>query len=98
LGIDIKEKKMTLPLIYSLSKVSWLEKRRIMGIVKNDRKSQKQIKEVIDFVKKNGGIEYAKEKMNAFHQEALTLLRDFSDSSYKSSLIELVQFTIDRKI
>jgi octaprenyl-diphosphate synthase len=98
LGIDIKEKKMTLPLIFSLSKASWLEKRRIMGIVKNDRKSQKQVKEVIDFVKKNGGIEYAKEKMEVFHHEALKILEDFADSSYKNSLIDLVQFTINRKI
>ena len=98
LGIDIKEKKMTLPLIHALTKATWLEKRRIMNIVKQDRKSQKQVSAVIDFVKKNGGIEYAKEKMNTFHQEALKLLEDFSDSTYKSSLIELVQFTINRKI
>src|SRR5690606_12788796 len=98
LGIDIKEKKMTLPLIFSLSKTSWLEKRRIMGIVKSDRKSPRQVKEVIDFVKKNGGIEYAKEKMETFHHEALKILEDFADSSYKNSLIDLVQFTINRKI
>ncbi len=98
LGIDIKEKKMTLPLIFSLSKTSWLEKRRIMGIVKSDHKSPKQVKEVIDFVKKNGGIEYAKEKMETFHHEALKILEDFADSSYKNSLINLVQFTINRKI
>ncbi len=98
LGIDIKEKKMTLPLIFSLSKTSWLEKRRIMGIVKSDRKSPKQVKEVIDFVKKNGGIEYAKEKMETFHHEALKILGDFADSSYKNSLVDLVQFTINRKI
>ncbi len=98
LGIDIKEKKITLPLIFALSKASWLEKRRIMGIVKSDKKNSKQIKEVIDFVKKNGGIEYANERMTVFHTEALRLLEDFPDSTYKNSLIDLVQFTINRKI
>lgn len=98
LGIDIKEKKITLPLIFALSKASWLEKRRIMGIVKSDKKNSKQVKEVIDFVKKNGGIEYANERMTVFHTEALRLLEDFPDSTYKNSLIDLVQFTINRKI
>lgn len=98
LGIDIKEKKMTLPLIFALSNATWLEKRHIMRIVKSDKKKPSQVKEVIDFVKKNGGIEYAKEKMKVFHSEALNLLEDFGDSAYKNSLIDLVQFTINRKI
>lgn len=96
LGIDIKEKKMTLPLIYALSKAGWMEKRKIIGIVKSDNKTPRKIKEVIEFVKKSGGIEYANTAMNRFHQEALALLTDFPDSDYKKSLIQLVQFTIDR--
>jgi octaprenyl-diphosphate synthase len=96
LGIDIKEKKMTLPLIYALSKATWLDKRRIVGIVKNDNKKSKQIKEVIEFVKKSGGIEYAIETMNRYHKQALELLDAFPDSPYKTSLYQLVQFTIDR--
>lgn len=96
LGIDIKEKKMTLPLIYALSKASWLDKRRIIGIVKSDTKKSKQIKEVIDFVKKSGGIEYAIQSMNQYHQQALQLLDNFPDSPYKTSLRQLVQYTIDR--
>jgi octaprenyl-diphosphate synthase len=95
-GIDIKEKKMTLPLIYALSKASWLEKRRMISIVKNESEKPKKVKEVIEFVKKSGGIEYAIDSMNKFHQDALTIIREFPDSRYRQSLIQLVQFTIDR--
>lgn len=95
-GIDIKEKKMTLPLIYALSKASWLERRRIVGIVRNDSSKPKKVKEVIEFVKKSGGIEYAQTAMNRFHQEALKLVEDVPDSTYKRSLIQLVQYTIER--
>jgi octaprenyl-diphosphate synthase len=95
-GIDIKEKKMTLPLIYALSKASWLEKRRIIGIIKNESEKPKKVKEVIAFVKASGGTEYAHEVMKRFHQEALDILQSFPDSDYKKSLIQLVQFTIER--
>lgn len=95
-GIDIKEKKMTLPLIYALSQSGWLEKRRVISIVKNESEKPKKVKEVIEFVKRSGGIEYANAAMNKFHQDALQLLNDFPESSYKKSLIQLVQFTIDR--
>src|SRR5687768_8796709 len=96
LGIDIKEKKMTLPLIYALSKSSWLEKRRIISIVKNESEKPKKVKEVIDFVKRSGGIDYAKTVMNRYHQEAIALLHQFPASTYRKSLEQLVQFTIDR--
>ncbi len=95
-GIDIKEKKMTLPLIYALSKANWLVKRRIISIVKNESEKPKKVKEVIDFVKQSGGIEYAINSMNTFHQDALKILNEFPDSRYRQSLIQLVQFTIDR--
>lgn len=95
-GIDIKEKKMTLPLIYALSQAGWQEKRRIRGIVKNESDKPKKVKEVIAFVKASGGIEYAQSKMNAFHQEALELLKKFPDTVYQRSLRQLVEFTIDR--
>jgi octaprenyl-diphosphate synthase len=97
LGIDIKEKKMTLPLIHSLSKASWLEKRKIIGIVKNDSENSKKVTYVIDFVKKSGGIEYANQKMRGYHAEALQVLNTFPASEYKTSLEDLVQFTIERK-
>jgi octaprenyl-diphosphate synthase len=96
LGIDIKEKKMTLPLIYALSKAGWLEKRRIISIVRNESEKPKKVNEVIAFVKKSGGIEYANSVMEQYHQEALQLLNIFPESDYKKSLIQLVQFTIER--
>lgn len=95
-GIDIREKKMTLPLIHALSRSGWLEKRRIISIVKNDTDDTKKIKEVIAYVKQSGGIEYAVEKMVRFHQDAIGVLNTFPDSPYKRSLEQLVQFTIDR--
>ncbi len=96
LGIDIKEKKMTLPLIYALSKSSWMEKRRIISIVRNESEQTKKVKEVIEYVKKSGGLDYAIKIMNRFHQDALALLETFPDSTYKKSLQQLVQFTIER--
>lgn len=97
LGIDIKEKKMTLPLIYALSKSSWLEKRKVVGIIRNHSEDKHKVQEVIDFVKKSGGIEYATQVMNKYYSKALALLEKFPESNYKTSLIELVKFTIDRK-
>jgi len=95
-GIDIKEKKMTLPLIYALSKAGWLEKRKIINIVKNESGKPRKVKEVIEFVKRSGGLEYAIAAMNKYHQEAMTLLNEFPENSYKQSLMALVQFTIER--
>lgn len=96
-GIDIKEKKMTLPLIHALSQAGWLEKRKIMSLVKSGSEDQANIKLVIDFVKKSGGIEYAKSKMKEYHRQALVVLDALPPSTYKTSLIDLVQFTIERK-
>jgi octaprenyl-diphosphate synthase len=97
LGIDIKEKKMTLPLIYALSKSSWMEKRRVVGIIRNKSEDAARVKEVIEFVKKSGGIEYAKEVMQQYYQKAITILNGLPETDYKTSLAELVRFTIDRK-
>jgi octaprenyl-diphosphate synthase len=97
-GIDIKEKKMTLPLIYALSKSSWLEKRRIIGIIRNQSHKTKKVKEVIAYVKASGGIEYATGRMKEYHQSALDLLKEFPETDYKRSLQQLVQFTIDRNV
>lgn len=96
LGIDIKEKKMTLPLIYALSKSAWLEKRKIIRIVKNEGDNPRKVKEVIAYVKQSGGIEYAIAKMNDYHREAMDILQSFPESAYRNSLKDLVQFTIDR--
>jgi octaprenyl-diphosphate synthase len=95
-GIDIKEKKMTLPLIHALSKSGWMEKRRIISIVKNESDKPKKVKEVIAYVKQSGGIDYAVQKMIGYHQDAIRLLRTFPASAHRQSLEQLVQFTIDR--
>lgn len=96
LGIDIREKKMTLPLIHALSQAGWMEKRRIIRMVRNESENPKKVREVIAFVKASGGLQYAVEKMNHFHREALKTLEAFPDSPYRASLKDLVQFTIDR--
>ncbi|MEJ7643992.1 MAG: polyprenyl synthetase family protein [Chryseolinea sp.] len=95
-GIDIKEKKMTLPLIYALSRSTWLEKRKIISIIKNESEKPRKVKEVIAYVKDSGGIEYAHEVMGKYHREALDILESFPDSEYRRSLLQLVAFTIER--
>ncbi|HZY78658.1 MAG TPA: polyprenyl synthetase family protein [Cyclobacteriaceae bacterium] len=97
LGIDIKEKKMTLPLIYSLSRSSWLEKRRITNIVRNESEKPGKVKEVIDYVKAKGGIEYAKQAMQRYFQQSMQMIEELPESQYRTSLGQLVQFTIERK-
>lgn len=97
LGIDIKEKKMTLPLIYALSKATWLEKRRITNIVRNESEKPKKVKEVIDFVKKSGGIDYAKQAMQRYFDQSMAMIEELPESRYRTSLEQLVRFTIERK-
>lgn len=96
-GIDIKEKKMTLPLIYALSKAGFWDKRRIIGIVRSESEKPKKVQEVIEFVKKSGGIDYAREKMALYYQQALAILDRYPESTYRQSLKNLVQFTIERQ-
>lgn len=96
LGIDIKEKKMTLPLIYALNQADFWEKRRIINIVKNESENPKKVDQVIAFVKNSGGIDYATEAMNRYVAEAQTMLNSFPDSPYRKSLHQLVQYTIER--
>ncbi|TYA70197.1 polyprenyl synthetase family protein [Seonamhaeicola marinus] len=96
-GIDIKEQKMTLPLIYALNNADKKDKRWLINSVKNHNKDTKRVKEVIAFVKNNGGLEYAITKMKAFQEEALTILNDYPDSEFKSSLELMVNYVIDRK-
>ena len=96
-GIDIKEKKMTLPLIFALNNASYFDKKRIINIVKNNNNNPKKVAEVIDFVIKSGGIQYAESKMNEYKNAALQLLLQFSDSPSKASLEALVKYTTERK-
>lgn len=95
-GIDIREKKMTLPLIYALNKASKSEVRRIKNLVKKSESKPKAVHEVISFVKESGGIDYATSVMEQYHQKAKDILATFPPSEYKNSLEQLVQFTIER--
>ncbi|MDR7132314.1 octaprenyl-diphosphate synthase [Algoriphagus sp. 4150] len=96
-GIDIKEKKMTLPLIFALQHADWLEKKKIIHLIRNRSEDKKAVNQVISFVKKSGGLEYAKTIMDRYHMEALDILKTFPDSAYKTSLEGLVSYTIERK-
>lgn len=96
-GIDIKEQKMTLPLIHVLNKVSDKEKAWVINSVKNHNKNKKRVDEVISFVKEKGGLDYAVTRMKEFQREALALLNDYPDSPYKESLIIMVNYVIERK-
>ena len=96
-GIDIKEQKMTLPLIYVLNNVSEKDKRWLINSVKNHNKDKQRVKEVITFVKDNGGLVYAEQIMKDYQQKALGLLVDFPTTPYKDSLELMVNYVIDRK-
>ncbi len=96
-GIDIKEQKMTLPLIHVLNICSKEEKKWLINSVKNHNKDKKRVKEVIAFVKDKGGLDYAVEKMLTYRNEALKLLDDYPESAYKSALVLMVNYVVDRK-
>ncbi len=96
-GIDIKEKKMTLPLIYALNNCTWLEKRKIINIVKNHNNDPKKVSEVINFVIEKGGITYAEKIMHEYKDKALANLESVPDNASKQSLILLVNYSIERK-
>ena len=96
-GIDIKEQKMTLPLIYTLNNCSSKEKSWLINSIKNHNKDKKRVKEVIAFVKQSNGLAYAEQKMIDYQQEALELLNHFTTSPYKDALILMVNYVIERK-
>jgi octaprenyl-diphosphate synthase len=96
-GNDIREKKVTLPLIYTINHSVPALRQELIYILKNQNKKQKKIDYVIDVVEKSGGIAYAIQKMNSFRDEALQILDDFQDSPAKQALAQLVNFTTDRK-
>ncbi len=95
-GIDIKEKKMTLPLIYALNKTDSSTKRHIIKLIKNESEKPAKVAEVIDFVKKSGGIAYTTQVMHRYVEEANEILDTFPETSYRRSLRNLIQFTIER--
>ncbi len=96
-GIDIKEQKMTLPLIYALNQSDNEKRHWLISSIKNHNKNRKRVKEVIAYVKEMGGLEYAVSKMLKFKDEALSLLDNYPDSEYKSALALMVNYVVDRK-
>jgi octaprenyl-diphosphate synthase len=96
-GNDIKEKKLTLPLIYTLNKVEKETRRKIIYIIKNENTRKAGIKYIVDTVEKTGGIAYTVNKMNEYKKEALQLLHSFPDSEVRKGFEELVHFVTDRK-
>ncbi|MFZ4862464.1 polyprenyl synthetase family protein [Sphingobacterium sp. Mn56C] len=95
-GNDIKEKKMTLPLIYALNQTTKSEKRRIINLIKNNNEDPEKVREVINFVRSSGGLDYATKKMMAYQQEAFDILKEFPDNAYNTGLQQLVKFTTER--
>ena len=87
---------MTLPLIHVLNKVSKKEKSWLINSVKNHNKERKRVKEVIDFVRAKGGLDYAVTRMKEFQREALEILDQYPPSEYKESLILMVNYVIER--
>ncbi len=96
-GIDIKEKKMTLPLIYTLQHADTATKRKIIYIVKNNSTDRSKVNEVIAYVQKSGGIGYAEEKMKQYKEDALQILHTYPDTPARQAMEELVNYVIDRK-
>lgn len=95
-GNDIKEKKITLPLIHALENSTLLKKRHILGIIRNKKKTRPEITEVVSFVSDYGGMEYAELKMNQYRDKALAILDTYQDSEVKNSLKEFVNYTTSR--
>jgi octaprenyl-diphosphate synthase len=96
-GNDIKEKKLTLPLIYTLNNIDAAKRRELIYIIKNENRNAKKVALVIDTVKKTGGIAYAAEKMNEYRDAAIAIVQEFPDSEVRHGLEKLVLYTTDRK-
>jgi len=96
-GIDIKEQKMTLPLIYALNNCTEKEQKWVINSIKNYNTDKVRVKELIAFVKEKGGLDYAVNKMKSYQQEALLLLQKYPTTPYKDSLELMVNYVIDRK-
>jgi len=95
-GIDIKEKKLTLPLIYSINISDRSKKRWLINSIKKHSKDKRVVKEIINYVKETGGLEYAIEKMNYYHRSAIKILEKFPKSKYSDALKEMIDYVIER--
>ena len=98
LGIDIKEKKMTLPLIYTLNMATPSEKKKIINTVKNHNTDKTKVRELIKLVKEKGGLDFAIRKMESYRKQALELLADFPKNEYRDALELMLNYVIERKI
>ncbi len=96
-GIDIKEKKLTLPLIHALSKADWLTRRRILRVLKNNTGKRAEIDQVMTFVREQGGLEYAAARMRALYEDAIRALNEFPESAARQALADLLRYTIERE-
>ena len=96
-GNDIKEKKLTLPLIFTLNKVNAAKRRSLIYIIKNQNRDPEKVKQVIDTVLEAGGIAYATVMMNQYRDEAMEILYEFPDGEVRKALEDLVRYTTDRK-
>jgi octaprenyl-diphosphate synthase len=96
-GNDIKEKKLTLPLIYTLNNIEKSKKRELINIVKNENNNPKRVRYLVDTVVANGGIKYAQDKMYFYRDESLQLLYEFPEGEVRQALEKLVRYTTDRK-
>jgi octaprenyl-diphosphate synthase len=96
-GVDIKERKLTLPLIYLLGKSSYLEKRQIINTVKNHGNDPDKVAHLIEKARKSGGIDYSRKMMKTYLNKAFEILNSFPESTWRKSLHDLVQFTIERE-
>lgn len=96
-GNDIREKKLTLPLIYTLNHCAPKVKKELIYIIKNENRRKEKVNHVIDIVKKSGGIVYSQQKMEEYRDKSLQLLYEFEDSEVRKTLEELVRYTTDRK-
>jgi octaprenyl-diphosphate synthase len=96
-GNDIKEKKLTLPLIYTLNNVSSSRKKEIIYLIKNRNKDKAAVSSVLEEVKSAGGISYAEEKMYQYRDGALNVLSSLPENEYREGLAQLVRFTTERK-
>ncbi|MEN8703090.1 MAG: polyprenyl synthetase family protein [Polaribacter sp.] len=97
-GIDIKEQKMTLPLIHTLNNCTAKEKAWIINTIKKHNKNKGRVKELIAFVKENGGIDYTISQMNSYKNKAITILNNYPESPYKNSLLQMIDYVVARKI
>jgi len=96
-GLDIKEKKMTLPLIYALNQADKSERQHIIRLIKNNGGKKKAVNEVVAFVLSKGGFRYAQECMKAYRNKAMDILMTMPDNSSRQSMIEMLDFVIERK-